>query len=168
MKCKCVIKYLCVSVLWNGSSLLRASHQGLPGLHCAHHIKTSACLPPALTLSTPNLHTLPSDIPESLLAKTYIPPSCLIPGLQPSWDMIPDSDMLSALHFSILVFLLSWHSGSKSFFLSVPLLSNPRFLPLLTCPAIGCRQSYLPIRTNLVQGPSASYMQILVQFRESS
>jgi hypothetical protein len=107
-----------------------------------------------------------SDIPQLLLTKIYI--SSLLPGTQtcsplqlrspaPAWWL-----SLCLLHLSGLVSLfLSWYGGyiSSCSFLS-PLPKNPKVLPLSPCPALGCQQLYLPVKTNSGQGP----MRILVQF----
>lgn len=55
--------------------------------------------------------TLPSDSPELLLTKIYVP--SLLPWTHPFWAMIPDSytiAVLSLLHLSGLVFtpFLAW------------------------------------------------------------
>jgi hypothetical protein len=54
-------------------------------------------------------------------------------------------------------FPAQWLYHSLCFFLS-SLPGNPKVLPLLLFPAIGCRQLYLPIKTNWGQGLSASSM----------
>jgi hypothetical protein len=115
----------------------------------------------------PDLHKAnppPSDIPKLLLTKSYL--LSLLPWTQsrsPLGPLYPGSYMVAMLSVPYLLKhcisplpLLAWWT----FFL-LPLVPHPGILkvPLLSAlPRHCCWQLSLPVRTNLGQGPSVSYV----------